>query len=135
MAPHRSHNTMRPALHPGREEGQRSDAGLLKTTCLLFSTLLHDLLHPLLPFFLHAPRGAWQKSHQPQVGLNLVNLTPHPYLFWVKGCISEPKPMLFWDAEDPKPPVLLLESEELGPCVFLLVIQPCYWQEIYRENN
>lgn len=101
MAPlHRSHSTMRPALHPGGS-GAGRDLMKLKTTCLLFSTLLHDLLHPLLPL-LHAPSRKPGKNPTSLKGAKSCQSDPHPYLFWVKGCISDKSPCFSGMLEDPE---------------------------------
>lgn len=80
-------------------------------------------------------RGSLAKIPPASRGLNLANLTPIHDLSWLKDSF-QPKAHAFLGCwKTPKPPVLLLESKELGPCVFLLNIQPRYWQETYRGEN
>ena len=81
--------------------GRGRDLMKLKTTCFLFSTLLHVLLHPLLPLH-HALSRKPGKNPTRLKGAKSCQSDPHPYLFWVKGYISDKSPCFSGMLEDPE---------------------------------
>lgn len=107
----------------GGEDLMKLKTTLLLQLCRLFCSIR------FFPFTMPS-RGSLAKIPFSLKRAKSCQSDPHPYLSWVKGAF-QPKAHAFLGCwKTPKPPVLLLKSDELGPCVFLLSIQPCYWQEI-----